>query len=151
MTSAPNETWVSLERRTLQVVIAAGGLVPVAAGLAGMLFGPMFFEPGLDFEPGGVSLDSHVRYLSGLLFGIGLCFWSFIPRIESVTAQVRMLTLLVFIGGLARLLGLVLHGVPSPRMTFGLAMELVVTPLICVWQGRIARISHDLRSSSAKL
>lgn len=127
------------ERRALQVAIAIGGLVPISAGLVGMLIGPSFFEPGFQVLPGGVSLDSHVRYLSGLLFGIGLCFWSFIPRIESVTAQVRMLTLLVFIGGLARLLGLFLHGVPSPRMVFGLGMELVVTPLLCLWQGRVAR------------
>ena len=45
---------------------------------------------------------------------------------------------LVFAGGLARLLGLVLAGVPPAPMLGGLTMELVVTPLLCVWQGRVA-------------
>ena len=132
------------ERRALQIAIAIGGLVPVTAGLAGVLVGPSAFEPGA----GGVSLDSHVRYLSGLLLGIGLVFWSFIPRIESVTGTVRILTLIIFIGGLARLLALALHGVPSPGMVFGLVMELVVTPLLCVWQGRIARIAGPTHASN---
>ncbi|MGQ0455806.1 MAG: DUF4345 domain-containing protein [Hyphomicrobium sp.] len=126
------------ERRLLQLAIAIAGLVPVTAGFAGVFWGPSVFEPGA----AGVSLDSHVRYLSGLLLGIGLAFWSFIPRIESVTTPARILTALVLIGGLARLLGLALHGMPSPGMAFGLVMELIVTPLLCLWQGRVARIAR---------
>jgi hypothetical protein len=34
-----------------------------------------------------ISSDSHLRYLSGLLLGIGLCFWSTVPRIEAKTAR----------------------------------------------------------------
>ena len=87
----------------------------------------------------GVTLDSQVRYLSGLLLGIGLAFWSFIPRMTQVTREVRLLTALVVLGGLARLLSLILAGVPSAGMMFGLVMELVVTPALCLWQGRVAR------------
>jgi len=51
---------------------------------------------------------------------------------------------IVFIGGLARLLGLMLTGVPSLTMLGGLAMELVVTPLLCLWQTRVAnRYAED--------
>jgi hypothetical protein len=85
-----------------------------------------------------VSGDSHFRYLSGLLVGIGLCFWSAIPNIEIKTGRFRLLTLVVFVGGLGRLLGLVLTDVPSFLMLGGLVIELVVTPLICLWQTRIA-------------
>jgi hypothetical protein len=52
---------------------------------------------------------------------------------------VRLLTAIVFIGGLGRLLGDVLHGFPKGPMTWALGMELVVTPLICLWQARVAR------------
>lgn len=128
------------ERRALQLAIALAGLVPVSAGLAGVMLGPdMVGALALPPTPRAVALDSHVRYLSGLLLGIGLAFWSFIPTIERRTTEARILTAIVFLGGLARLFGVVVAGWPSGPMIFGLAMELCVTPLLCLWQGRVAR------------
>lgn len=126
----------SLERRLLQIVVALAGLVPFAAGLAGGLLGSGMAGTGI----ADASLDSHIRYLSGLLLGIGLAFWAAIPTIERQTARVRLLTAIVFLGGLMRLLGIFTHAVPGPPMLFGLGMELAVTPLICLWQGRIAAL-----------
>lgn len=122
------------ERRILQRVIAVGALVPLTAGLYGILFGA-----GLTGDRLGVSGDSHYRYLSGLLFGIGLLFWSAIPAIEEKTGRVQLLTLIVVAGGLGRLAGLLLTGLPSLSMMGALLMELAVTPAICVWQMRVAR------------
>jgi hypothetical protein len=85
-----------------------------------------------------ISAESHFRYLSGLLLAIGLCFWSTIPEIEAKTGRFRLLTLLVVIGGLGRLLGLALTGLPSLIMLGSLFLELIVTPLLCLWQTRIA-------------
>lgn len=121
------------ERRTLQQIVAVGALVPVAAGLFGVLFGP-----AITGDTTSVSADSHFRYLSGLLLGIGLLFWWTVPEIEEKTTLFRFLALMVFLGGLSRLLGLFLTGVPSLAMLTGLALELVVTPLLCLWQTRIA-------------
>jgi hypothetical protein len=123
------------ERRFLQIAIGIGALIPIGAGLSGVLLGPAMTGAAAD-----VSTDSHVRYLSGLLLGIGLAFWSAIPRIEHRTGRFRLLTLIVFVGGLARLYGLAVAGVPSAPMMGGLAMELLVTPLLCLWQARIARL-----------
>ena len=120
------------ERRLLQRVVAVAGLIPVLAGLYGVLFG------GVTGDSLSVSADSHFRYLSGLLLGIGLMFWWTIPRIDERTTLFRVLTLIVFLGGLGRLLGLYVTGLPSAAMLGGLAMELVVTPLICAWQTRVA-------------
>jgi hypothetical protein len=121
------------ERRYLQRTVAVLGLVPVSAGLFGVLFGP-----ALTGDQVSVSADSHFRYLSGLLLGIGLLFWSTTPAIEEKTGRFRLLTLLVVIGGLARLLGLVLTGVPSLYMVASLALELVVAPILALWQTRVA-------------
>jgi hypothetical protein len=129
------------ERRLLQLAVAFGGIVPVGAGLLGVLAGASMVPEG---TAAGISLDSHVRYLSGLLLAIGMLFWAAIPRVEIHSRRFRLLTLIVFVGGLARLTGL-LNGVPSAPMLFGLAMELVVTPLICLWQARIARITDPDR------
>ncbi|GJD66104.1 DUF4345 domain-containing protein [Methylobacterium frigidaeris] len=122
------------ERRALQRVVAVAGLVPVLGGLYGVLFG----QTGLSGGAFDVSTDSHFRYLSGLLLGIGLLFWSTIPGLETKTSLFRFLTMVVVLGGLARLLGLWLTGVPSLTMLAALGMELVVTPLLCLWQIRVA-------------
>jgi hypothetical protein len=121
------------EKRLLQQTVGVLSIAPFAAGLFGVLFGP-----ALTNETVSVSGDSHFRFLSGLLLAVGLCFWSTIPEIEAKTGRFRLLTVLVFIGGLSRLLGLFLTGVPSFLMLGGLLMELFVTPLMCLWQTRVA-------------
>ena len=139
----------AIERRCLQAAVAVAGLVPVSAGLAGVLLGSQM--AGMLAIPDGVravSLDSHVRYLSGLLLGIGLAFWSFIPTIERRTVEARLLTAIIFLGGLARLYGVARAGWPSGPMCFGLVMELVITPLLCLWQGRVARRTAVISGST---
>lgn len=87
-----------------------------------------------------VSADSHFRYLSGLLLEVGLAFWRLIPGIAIRSAEFRLLTALVVLGGMGRLIALLTVGVPSSTMLFGLSMELVVTPLLCLWQARVAAL-----------
>ena len=116
----------------MAVVVAA--CVPVVAGAAGMTIGTKMI-----FDSPDVSLDSHFRYLSGLLCAVGVCFWANVPSIESHTRHIRFLTFLVVTGGLARLAGAFVVGIPSTPMRIALGMELVVTPLLCGWQGRMAR------------
>jgi len=122
------------ERRLLQICVAVGGLIPVSAGAAGIIFGPHFVDAMV-----GAAADSHFRYLSGLLLGIGIGFWSTIPRIEANGKLFRTLTFLVFVGGLARLYSIVAIGFPPDAMLGALAMELGVTPLLFWWQGRVSR------------
>ncbi len=118
----------------LRAVVVVAGLVPVGAGLAGIVEGGAMTGHAAD-----PALDSHVRYLSGLLLAIGVAFWSTVPAIERRRARFRLLTAIVVTGGLGRLFGAALHGWPPGSMAFGLAMELVVTPALCVWQSRIGR------------
>ncbi|QAY76850.1 DUF4345 domain-containing protein [Sphingosinicella sp. BN140058] len=123
------------ERRLLQCAVALACLVPFAAGGAGVIASvAMVKSAGVP----SVDLDSHFRYLSGLLFGIGLGFAACIPRIEAKGTLFRGLTLVVVCGGLARLFALVTMGSPSPGHLFGLAMELGVVPALALWQARVA-------------
>lgn len=121
------------ERQALQRAVAVVALVPVASGLYGVVTGVGGTNGLVD-----VSADSHYRYLSGLHMGIGILFWTCVPGIEAKTGLFRFLTLVVVLGGLARLLGLALTGLPSLTMLAALAVELVVTPLLCLWQARVA-------------
>jgi hypothetical protein len=125
----------SLSRRALQATIAVLALVPISGGLAGAAFGPLAFGPA-GLWPDG---DSHFRYLSGLLLAIGLAWWATIPHIERRGREVRLLTSIVVIGGLARLATAAYAGLPGPIMTFALVMELLVTPAIWLWQRAVAK------------
>ena len=124
------------ERRALQVAVGVAGLVPVLGGLLGARFGAAMLGGG-----GDVSFDSHYRYLSGLLFGIGLAYWSTIPKIETHGERFAVLTLVVVIGGFCRAMGLLANGFPGGIMIWALGMELVITPLIYLWQSRVARLA----------
>ncbi len=84
-------------------------------------------------------LDSHFRYLSGLLFGIGLCFAVCVVNLERCAGLFRALAFIVILGGLARLLGAALNGLPTAPHRFAFVMELVVVPLLVVWLNRIER------------
>ena len=133
----------AVERRLLQGAVAVASLVPLSAGGLGMVEGPGFLR-GLGAEV-STDLDSHFRYLSGLLAGIGLGFVSCIPAIERRGARFRLLGLIVVLGGLARLVSLAVHGAPGGGHLFGLAMELGVVPLLMLWQARVARKSEQPR------
>lgn len=125
-----------LEKRFLQIVVGIASVVPVCAGGMGVLLGPGGFG-GLAAPP--VDLDSHLRYLSGVLLAIGLAFASCVPDIEEKGERFKVLAALVIMGGFARLISMIATGLPSQWHIFGLGMELLVTPLLALWQARIDR------------
>lgn len=128
----------ALERRLLQAAVALACTISLSMGALSIIRSADVLR-GMD-PPFPVDLDSHYRYLSGLLLGIGLVFLVSVPRIETKQTVFRTLGAIIFVGGLARLWSLVDAGVPGAGHQFGLVMELVVTPLIVLWQGRVARL-----------
>ena len=129
------------EKRLLQAAIVLGCVVPVLGGGYGVLRGLAMIGVS-----GGVGADSHFRYLSGLLLGIGFGFLSTVPRIEVHAARFRLLAGIVVIGGLGRLFSVALGGAADGATLFALAMELVVTPSLAVWQSRIGRTVVAVRT-----
>lgn len=125
------------ERRLLQAATALACLVPLSMGGLSVLKSAEVMR-GVS-HPLPIDLDSHFRYLSGLLLGIGLVFLASIPRIETKTIVFRTLGVVIVVGGLGRLLSLVEAGIPGPGHRFGLVMELIIVPLIVLWQGHVAR------------
>ncbi len=119
-----------IEKRLLQSAICLACLVPISAGIYGILKGA---------EHAATDIDSHFRYLSGLLLAIGFCFSSAIPNIEFHNKRMFLLTAIVVTGGIGRLAGVVLTGAQSPVIYFALIMELIITPLICLWQLSFAK------------
>ncbi len=122
-----------IEKKLLQGAVAVACLVPLGFGASGVVLGTEMF--------GGANedVDNQFRYLSGVLFGIGLLFVSVIPKIENNGERMRLLVALVVIGGLGRLLGSFISGVMDGKIIFALAMELAVAPLLYLWQCRIRK------------
>jgi len=112
---------VTAHQNALRLCVGLAAIVPVAGGLSGAVLGL-----------GGASAWSadHYRYLSGLLLAIGLGFWSTIPNIERHAPRFRLLTGIVAIGGICRLLGVMLGDPLTPA--FALAAALVVAGLVLV-------------------
>jgi hypothetical protein len=119
-------------KRALQIAVALAGAVPVIAGALGM-------GPGTFGLSGNASALTHAAYLSGLLLGIGLGYWSLIPTIERRQEAFGLLSAIVVIGGLGRLMTAVRLDIWSPSVTLPLIMELVVTPALWLWQRQVAR------------
>ncbi len=106
-------------------LIRLAAIVPITAGLAGALTGAGFLG-----EPAGAATGSHMRYLSGLLLGIGLAaLWCAAdwPRRRD---GFGLLCVLVTLGGAARALGWVLDGAPPWPHRLALVMELGVVPVL---------------------
>ena len=124
------------EKRALQAVMALNLFLPLTAAIAGVTGGPRF----LDHPPVvPIDLDSHFRYISGLFLGMLLLFASCIPAVERKGARLRLLAAMVVLGGLFRLLSLLLVGMPSLGHRIGLGIELIEVPLLVLWQAHLAR------------
>ena len=121
------------QTRALQGAVAIAGLVPVVAGAAGAL------DPALLDLAGRPQAMTHAAYLSGLLLGIGVAFWSTIPGISRQSARFSLLAAIVVTGGLARLVAAIHLGVWTAGVVGPLAMELIVTPALWLWQRRLSR------------
>ena len=94
---------------------------------------------GADVAGASADLDSHFRYLSGLLLGIGIAFAAAIPAVERRSSLFAVLSFVVVIGGLARLAALLFLGAPGTAHVLALGMELGAVPLLFLWQRRVAR------------
>jgi hypothetical protein len=125
-----------MSRRALQIVIFTLSLLPLTFGTLGVVFGVARFDAGAHAV--NVNLDSQFRFLSAWYLGLAALAWWIALEIEKHTALFRILCLSVFAGGLARLLSLATAGVPETRFLVVLAAELLVFPVLMLWQGRVA-------------
>ena len=127
-----------MSRRALQVVSGLLAVIPVLTGGLTMtgLSDPIYASAGL---PPHALLDSNLRFLGGLWLVAGLAMFWLIPRIERETALFRTLWLMIFAGGLGRLVSMALVGPPPwPFIGFTL-LEIAGAPLFIAWQARVAR------------
>jgi len=125
-------------KRTLQAVTAILGLVPIITGLIGMsgTSDPLYAGAGLSPN---ILLDSNLRFFAGLWFALGLAICWLIPRIETQTVLFRAIWIMIFFGGVGRLISVLFVGAPPAPFIGFIALEIVGAPLFILWQARVAK------------
>ncbi|CAF2751428.1 unnamed protein product [Rotaria sp. Silwood2] len=121
----------------LQIILAIMGSISFTIGISGIWMGPN----NMNKVTVPIRLDNHYRYLSGFVLGFGLTMWFYIiPRISQAVIIVRIFAFMVFMGGLARVVGLFKLGImPDTFTLIAIIAELFFTPILCYWQARIAQ------------
>lgn len=97
---------------------------------------PIYASAGI---PANALLDSNLRFFGGLWLVLGLAVYWLIPRIEHQTALFRTLWLMIFVGGIGRLISMFLLGRPPLPFVGFTALEIVGAPLLIVWQARLSK------------
>ena len=143
-----------MSKLTLQIVMGLLSIIPVATGLLGLLGveDPFYVAVGV---PPIVLLDTNLRFYSGVWLGLGLALYWLIPSIEKQTIPFRMIWSMIFIGGIGRLLSMLLLGWPPAAFVAFTALEIVGAPLFIWWQSRVSkyelrRVAEDPRPNSLR-
>ena len=89
--------------------------------------------------PANLLLDSNLRFFGGVWFVLGIAMYWLIPRIDQQTVLFRTLWIMIFVGGLGRLLSMLFLGLPpAPFIGFTL-LEIVGAPIFIALQSRLAK------------
>jgi L-lactate permease len=118
-------------------MLALFALVPIGFGAHGLVTG----AAGMDVaDPAAAALlDNKLRFLYAIWFSVGVLLLAMLPRIEQHTFATRFIGLAVFLGGVGRLVSVLVVGAALPRLWASMVVELAVVPLLVWWQARVAR------------
>jgi hypothetical protein len=128
-----------MTKRPLQIAMALLGLVPLLTGVVSLsgLSDPIYAAAHL---PADALLDSNLRFFGGLWLGLGIAVYWLIPNIEKHTVLFRALWAMIFVGGIGRLLSMLLLAPPPLPFVAFTVLEIVGAPLFVLWQARVASV-----------
>lgn len=120
-------------QRSLIVVLAVLGVVPVATSLLAIIGGPAAAPGG---GPTTASVDSEYRFVNTFWLAAGLILWWTLRKPAARAAVTRVVLGLAAIGGFARLISVLVVGWPHPVFIATIGLELLVVPLVIWWHWR---------------
>lgn len=127
-----------MNKRPLQIAMCALGVIPVVTGFLTMLglSDPIYSSAGI---PANALLDSNLRFFGGLWLVLGLAVYWVVPRIEKEVALFRVLWLMIFAGGIGRLISMLVLGQPPLPFVGFTILEIVGAPAFIVWHSRLSK------------
>jgi len=136
-------------KRSLQIATAVLCVIPVTTGLMALTFSIRFPIFGLTSGPVSPSLDSDFRYFGGLWLGVGLAGFWLIPNIERQTVLFRAIWGAIFLGGIGRIISMIVVGPPVPAFILFTVLEVALAPPVVYWQHRVAVAASENQRVSA--
>ncbi|MBK6793810.1 MAG: DUF4345 domain-containing protein [Anaerolineales bacterium] len=121
-----------MTRKLLQSFLVVLGLIPILTGMLTMLgiHDPILSSLNL---PASALLDSELRFFGGLWLGLGLTVLATVRNLERHFELYRVLWLMIFLGGVGRLLSIFVIGLPPVPFIAFTMLEIIGAPLFLYW------------------
>jgi uncharacterized protein YjeT (DUF2065 family) len=128
--------------RAFQAIVAILTIIPLATGVLTLmgLSNPEYKQAGL---PMHIVLDSNLRFYGGVWLGLGLVLLWMLPRLRTETKLFRAFSLMIFVGGIGRLIAMALVGWPPVPFIAFTALEIIGMPLLVWWQTALSKEAKD--------
>jgi hypothetical protein len=126
-------------RKSLQVLLATFGVVAIFISLLHIVLGPASIPGAVQVN---ATMDSEDRFYATLFMAYGAALLWCVKDVQSKGLFVKLLALVFFIGGLARIVSMLAVGPPN---TFFIAMtllELVIPVIMVSMSTRISEPPH---------
>ncbi|MCU1633008.1 MAG: hypothetical protein JWM61_1660 [Micrococcaceae bacterium] len=114
------------------LVIAGFGAYYLILGTAGL--------PDTEASPVNPTLENQFRFFSAMMVGVGAAFITIAIKFEWAN-MLWLVCLMVFIGGIGRVLSWAFSGTPNYVMIVLMVVELAFPPALLVWHKYIAKTS----------
>ncbi|MUK02051.1 DUF4345 domain-containing protein [Vibrio cholerae] len=115
------------------VVIAGFGAYYLILGTAGL--------PDTEANPVNPTLESQFRFFSAMMVGVGAAFITIAIKFQWAN-MLWLVCLMVFVGGIGRVLSWAFSGTPNYIMIILMVIELAFPPALLVWHKYIAKTSE---------
>ncbi len=125
-----------------KAILYSGGLVFIAVGTLHLTLGlNADVMLGATLPPAVIAdpvLDSQNRFY-GVSFALyGILLWLFARDMQRYAPVFYCLLAIFFVAGLARILSIALHGMPSLPIVALLGLELLLPPILLIWYRRVS-------------
>ncbi|MBT2517599.1 DUF4345 domain-containing protein [Streptomyces sp. ISL-90] len=134
-----------MNRRALLIVMGVLGSIATTSGLLGVIVGPEGIPGG---GPTTASVDSEYRFVNVFWLAAGLLLLWSLRRAEEHARLARAILVIAAVGGLARLLSVLIVGWPHPVFIATIVLELAVVPLVIWWHSRVMPLRERIAVSA---
>lgn len=122
-------------RRTFQAFLAVFGVTVIAISVAHFAIGPQAIIGGTAVNP---TMSGEDRFFAGLLLCSGVALLWCARDVQRKRVYINLLAAAFFVGGLGRLLAVLIDGMPHPFYVAMLVLELGLPPVMVVVARRVA-------------
>jgi hypothetical protein len=125
-------------RRLLQAVLGIGGISAVLVALIHIALGPSSIPGSV---PVNATMDSEDRFYATIFLAFGIALLWCVEEVERKSQVVYFLALTFFVAGLARIVSMVIVGMPHPFFLAMTALELCLPIGIGFLQSKVTSAS----------